>query len=312
MSYKAINIETGENQLQKGSVVSYPNRGPYGNANWRGNCTGEIIKDLLTFYKPTKFLECFAGGGTGYDVAKSLGITNSVHLDLNPQFGGFNLLEDEFPTGFDFCFSHPPYWDIIKYANNMYQIETIDVHQDISQTESYEEFIKQLDKINLKVYQSLMNGARHAILIGDVKKKGKYYSPFKDMQFFGDLESHVIKVQHNTFSSRKNYTNHSFIPIAHEHLIILKKNSVWQVPITIVKKVNKSLKESLLMTWRDILQATLQELGGKASLSEIYPIIEGTKKALKNQHWKEKVRQTLQIHSNFESVEYGVWKLSIA
>lgn len=313
MNYKAVNIDTGENQLRKGSVVSYPERGPYGKTNYRGNCTGEIIKDLLTFYKPTKWLECYAGSGTGLDVAKSLGITNSVHLDLNPQFGGFDLLTDEFPTGYDFCFSHPPYWTMIPYSNFEYKLPTNEPHQnDISHTESYEDFIKQLDKINLKVYQSLVNGGRHALLISDIKKNGKYYSPFKDMQFYGDLESHVVKVQHNTYSSRKNYANYNFIPIAHENLIVLKKNSVWQVPITVVKKITRSLKDSLLMTWRDLIASALQEFGGKASLSQLYKAIEDTQKAKQNEHFKEKIRQTLQINSNFEAVERGVWKLSIA
>ncbi|WP_430510860.1 hypothetical protein [Gottfriedia solisilvae] len=309
MNYKAVNIITGENQLKKGSIVSYPNRGNYGNANYSGNCTGEIIKDLLTFYKPTKFVECFSGSGTGMDVAKALGITNSVHLDLN---NGFDLLKDEIPTGFDFCFSHPPYWDIIKYANHQYQTTEDIQKSDISQIDSYEEFITKLNNINLKIYNSLLNNGRHAILIGDVKKKGKYYSTFKDLEFYGDIESHVIKVQHNTSSSKKNYSNYNFIPIAHEHLIILRKRSIWQLPVTVVEKVNKSIKESLLISWRELLQASLQHLGGTATLNEIYCLIHDSTKAQKNQYWKEKVRQTLQIHNNFESVERGVWKLSIA
>src|SRR5690625_7055862 len=46
------------------SILSYPSRGPYGKSYYRGNCTGYIIRDLLLYYKPKKFLECFAGGGT--------------------------------------------------------------------------------------------------------------------------------------------------------------------------------------------------------------------------------------------------------
>src|SRR5699024_9820772 len=98
------------------SILSYPFRGPYGQANYRGNCTGYIIRDLLNFYKPQKFLECFAGGGTGYDVSRELGYSNSIHLDLNDRFGNFNILRDKLPIGADFVFSHPPYWDIVKYS----------------------------------------------------------------------------------------------------------------------------------------------------------------------------------------------------
>ena len=176
------------------SIVSYPDRGKWGNSRYRGNCTGHIIKDLIQhFYpnsKPKRFVEVFSGGGTGLDVAKDLGITNSVHLDLNT---GWNALRDEIPYGSDFVFSHPPYWDIISYGKQRGNYDP----DDLSNVMSYEEFISKLDRVNAKIYQSLLNGGRHAFLIGDVRKKGKYYSIIKDMTWFGDLESHIIKAQHN-------------------------------------------------------------------------------------------------------------------
>lgn len=46
------------------SIVSYKDRGPYGDSFYRGNCTGHIIKDLIQqFYpgsKPKKFVEIFS------------------------------------------------------------------------------------------------------------------------------------------------------------------------------------------------------------------------------------------------------------
>ena len=43
------------------SIVSYKDRGNFGNSKYRGNCTGYIIKDLIEhFYptsKPKKFIE---------------------------------------------------------------------------------------------------------------------------------------------------------------------------------------------------------------------------------------------------------------
>ena len=47
------------------SVVSYMERGQYGNSKYRGNCSGFVIKDLIKqFYKgskPKKFIEVFSG-----------------------------------------------------------------------------------------------------------------------------------------------------------------------------------------------------------------------------------------------------------
>ena len=154
------------------SIVSYKDRGNFGNSNYRGNCSGYIIKDLIQHFfpnnsKPQKFVEIFSGGGTGKDVANELKISNSLHLDLN---NGWDALTDKIPTGSDFVFSHPPYWDIISY--------------DLSNKMSYEEFIQKLNLVNEKIYHSLINGGRHATLIGDVRKQGKYYSIIKDMQWF--------------------------------------------------------------------------------------------------------------------------------
>lgn len=205
------------------SILSYPSRGPYGKSYYRGNCSGYLIRDILNHYRPKNFLECFAGGGTGFDVARELGYTNSIHLDLNERFGNFNLLTDEIPYGADLVFSHPPYWNIIQYSgkNNVWGDKS---HKDdLSHIHNYDEFVHKLNVINKKIYDSIATGGRHAFLIGDVRRKGKYYSIIKDMAWFGELEAHLIKVQHNTRSSNKRYSNYNFIPIAHEHLLVFKK-----------------------------------------------------------------------------------------
>lgn len=168
-------------------------------------------------------MKYLVGGGTGKDVAKSLNITNSLHLDL---LTGWDALADEIPSGSDFVFSHPPYWDIIKYQYQRNSYHT----NDLSNKMTYEEFIKKLNKVNAKIYCSLVKGGRHAILIGDVRKNGKYYSIIKDMDWYGELESHIIKAQHNCVSDNKTY-NGSFIPIKHEHLLVFRKDEIWMVNI---------------------------------------------------------------------------------
>lgn len=286
------------------TILSYKNRGKWGNANYRGNVSGYVIKDLLEHFRPKKFIEVFSGGGTGKDVCLDLGITNSMHLDL---LNGWNALIDEIPTGSDFVFSHPPYWDIIDYSTQRKSFH----EDDLSNNMSYEHFVSKLDKVNAKIYSSLVNHGRHAFLVGDIRKKGKYYSVIKDMAWIGDLEVHMIKEQHNTVSGRKQY-NGAFIPIGHEHLLIFKKNEIWQVPIKFTQTKVFDLRAFENMTWRDLIQGALEYLGGEANLSSIYEVVQDSKKSQKNKHWKEKVRQTLQIHQNFYSVEKGKWKLNIA
>ena len=289
------------------SIISYPNRGSWGDNKYRGNCSGHVIMDLLEYFQPEKFVEVFAGGGTGFDVARSMGYNNSIHLDLNGRFGTpFNALTDPLPTGSDFVFSHPPYHDIVQYSGNVWG----DSHpDDLSKCRSYVEFIHKLNIVNAKIFNSLVNGGRHATLVGDVRKNGVYYSLMKDMAFYGDLESHIIKAQHNCHSDRQTYSN-TFIPIVHEHLIILRKNQVWAIPIAATKRVIKNIKDSALATWRDLVQAALQQLKGTAKLADLYELLQDTEKAKGNVNFKAKIRQVLQLHDEFEAIDRGIWRLT--
>lgn len=202
------------------SVLSYPQRGPWGKSNYRGNCSGHIIKDVIEAYfpeeMPTQFVEIFSGGGTGKEVALSLGIDNSLHLDL---INGWDALNDEIPVQADFIFSHPPYWNIINYQN----IRRDHNSNDLSSIIDYEIFINKLNLVNKKIYDSLVPGGIHAILIGDVRKKGQYYSIQKDIDWYGNIISHMIKIQHNTLMENYSYSNMNFIPIMHEHLLVFRK-----------------------------------------------------------------------------------------
>ena len=52
-------------EVKMQSIVSYKERGNYGNAKYRGNCSGYIIKDLIEQFfpntTPKKFIEVFSG-----------------------------------------------------------------------------------------------------------------------------------------------------------------------------------------------------------------------------------------------------------
>lgn len=261
---------------------------------------GYIIKDILQqFYpnsKPKKFIEVFSGGGTGKDVAKELDITNSLHLDLN---NGWDALTDEIPSGADFIFSHPPYWDIVSYESqrNSY------FENDLSNQMPYKEFISKLNIVNEKIYHSLIYGGRHAILIGDVRKQGTYYSIIKDMDWYGDLETHIIKIQHNCMSNNKVYSNQDFIPIKHEHLLVFKKNRIWLFNKKETNTIQLNIMEVTNITWRDLIQATIQYLKNKATIDEIYNILVKSKKATNNNYVREKIRQVLNSNANFRKIE---------
>lgn len=285
------------------SVVSYPERGKEGNNKYRGNCSPKLIEDLYNFFKFDSISDYMSGSNTTGAVAQKLGIqANTYDLSL-----GFDLLNCDIPERNEFCFWHPPYWDIIKYSGSQWGDK--EHPSDLSKVQSYEEFIKQIDICMMKQFNALEKGGRLAVLVGDVKRKGKLYSMFCDMLKPGTLEQVVIKEQHNCWSSNVKYSGH-FIPIVHEYLLIVKKDNPYMINIKKTREYSLDIRDSKEVTWKDVVAAILEQLGGEANLSNIYRELQGHCKTAQNPHWQEKVRQTLQTYKNvFKSNKRGIWGL---
>ncbi len=147
--------------------------------------------------------------------------------------------------------------------------------------------------------------------MADIKKNKKLYSMLLDMNKLGTVEQIVIKEQFNCMSNTKTYSNNDFIKIAHEYCLVLRKDEPLIMDYMITKRASMDLRDSINITWKDLVASVLESLGGRAELNKIYNSIEGYRKTSNNAHWKEKVRQTLQIHSNlFCNISKGYWKLA--
>lgn len=210
------------------SIVSYFARGKYGSNAWRGNCSGLLIRDLLEYYRPDTFGDLAVGSGTSIEVAKDLGYTksNTVFSDLNPKYGGVDISNPDldFPL-MDFIFFHPPYYvfpgsSMPTYSGNMWGNEA-NPHDGSRITDPIE-FKRWFDLCNANLYRLLHKGGRMAILMGDSRYRGQYFSMFKNMDIFGEIEQVIIKEQHNCYADSIKYSG-KFIPIEHEYLVIIKK-----------------------------------------------------------------------------------------
>lgn len=192
------------------SIVSYPNRGPYGDHKYPGNCSGYLIKDLVTHFDAKSVFDPAAGSGTTGDVCHELGV-EFLQRDLRD---GFDVLTSQIPSGFDFIFFHPPYWDIVKYSDDP---------RDLSNIRSYKDFIENLAHACKRLLAALEpKGGHLAVLLGDVRKRGKYYFIFRDLiSKLGEPDYPIlIKAQHNVTSFGRRYSIEYFIPLAHEYVLI--------------------------------------------------------------------------------------------
>ena len=294
------------------SIVSYPERGEGGNNRYRGNCSPKLIEDLIGFFKPNEICDYMCGSGTTKAAADKLGISSHLY-DLH---SGFDIINCEIPERPEFIFWHPPYWDIIKYADVMYKASEVQQKYgydpkrlDLSRIGSWNDFVDAMNYAMMKQYTALENGGRMAVLMGDIKKKGKLYSMIAEIMTPGTLENIIIKAQHNCFSDQVEYTGR-FIPILHEYVMIVRKDSPILIPVLMAKKAKIDIRDMPGATWRDVVAAVLEQCAEPVTLTFLYEKIEPHKKAQANKWWKEKVRQTLQCNpKHFSHDGRGLWRL---
>ena len=292
------------------SVMSFPERGNYGDSKGRGNTSGYIIKELIQHFNPRLFVDACEGSGTSKDVCKEMGI-EYVGLDL---YKGQDFTKDyiltQLPRPADICFTHPPYHDMIAYSGSVYGKEILT--GDTSHCRNVEEFISKSQVMLMNQREATKEGGIYCTLIGDQRGgslgKGNfrsYQSDFIQMMPKEELLSVAIKLQHNCMSDTRIY-NGSFIPIMHEYLLIWKKRAKSLFAISF--DIASELQSRVATNWRNAIRIVMMKLQ-KADLNTIYYEIEKVASNLiaNNPNYKAKIRQQLQKHYN--NVERGVWSL---
>ena len=115
------------------SLYHFDASGDYGARSYPGNCGGELIRDLLLYFKPANVFDPMTGSGTCRDVCRELNIA-CTSLDIREGFDAtqsksYDRLGD---TLFDFAWIHPPYWRQKLYT---------DQPGDLSRASTFEAFL---------------------------------------------------------------------------------------------------------------------------------------------------------------------------
>lgn len=305
------------------SFVTFPERGTGGDNKWRGNCSPQVVEavaryvmDCKQYYKNDvkKFtlLDPMSGSGTSKAAADALGV-QSILYDLNPSpasgKGGWDALRDEVDDSADLIFLHPPYHDIIKYSGNMWGTPHPD---DLSRCENYRDFMDKLNFVVKKLFLALRKDGRLAILVGDIRSQGSFYSMQRDLIGIGKLEATITKAQFNCVSDNRTYKK-PFIPIVTEYLLMYHKSDALIFDFSAKKTgcFNVMLQDTEVLTWHHLIRMTIENLGGRAKCSDLYVILADHPKAQKNEHFKERIRATIYEHkSEYLSDGDGCWRLA--
>jgi len=192
------------------SIVSYPQRGPWGDAKFPGNTSGYLLVDLIDYYQPKSILDPMEGSGTTGDVAFDMGDIYYTGLDL---LNGFDLVGDEPEGEYDLIFWHPPYHDVIDYD--------IPHSNNLSRCPSLTDYLDKLRLCMAKLLSHLTRNGHLCILCSDPRKDGIIQPIHSAIIGFNQatLQAALVKLIEGR-SRYFDYGNAPFIPIIHEYVLI--------------------------------------------------------------------------------------------
>jgi hypothetical protein len=200
------------------SLYHFSRAGEYGDRSFPGNCGGNLIKDLLRYFKPASVFDPMTGSGTCLDVCKELGIycwSSDLHQ------GADACDASQFPRAcFEFAWIHPPYWRQKLYTQDS---------RCLSRTPTLEAFLERYRLLIANCAGALAPGGRLAILMGDYQDRQAGFVPLvyhtKRLAFAAGLRqccTDIIRFSHGASSSKKVYRS-SFIPGLHDVCCIFEK-----------------------------------------------------------------------------------------
>jgi hypothetical protein len=230
---------------------------------------------------------------------------------------GFNALRDSILGAIggnevDLVLSHPPYHTMIRYSSSVWGDEAHP--DDLSWCKDDEDFHSKLQCVLLNQRQATKGGGHYGTIIGDLRQQGRYVSYQAEAiarMPADELVAVLIKGQHNCVSDSRGYARMAMPRITHEYILLWRKRE--RQVFELLRGMAVASGDRLRNTWRAIVHMALVQLGGTASLSEIYAAVKAgaQDRCETNNHWQAKVRQVLQLSPDwFASSERGVWGLA--
>jgi hypothetical protein len=141
------------------SLYHFDKAGEYGSRKYPGNCGGNLIRDLLRYFRPRNVFDPMTGSGTCRDVCRELAVP-CLSLDIHEGFDAADASSFQNLTGapFDFVWAHPPYWRQKLYAADV---------RDLSRCPTLDTFLDRYAAFIRNSAGVLSPGGKLAILMGD-------------------------------------------------------------------------------------------------------------------------------------------------
>ena len=199
------------------SLLRYPDRGPWGQSGYMGNCPGFLIVDLLDYFNPKSVFDPMEGSGT----------TGEVCVDCNVEYEGrdlqtgCDLLSGILPDReFDLVFWHPPYWPGFQYSDHP---------TDLSTATTITDYLDRLQAGFRRLLSVMAPEGRLVMLIGDGRKSGIFYSIHTEVIHWKVLPLEAILIKEGDHARRARHFRYGptpFIPTLHEYVLIFTRGAL--------------------------------------------------------------------------------------
>jgi hypothetical protein len=203
------------------SLYHFSRAGEYGNRSYPGNCGGNLIADLMRFFRVRSVFDPMTGSGTCRDVCREMG----VYCYSSDLHAGVDACDaSQFPRAcFEFAWIHPPYWRQKLYTDDP---------RDLSRTPTVDAFLQRYRLLIENCAGALVAGGKLAILMGDYCDRQAGFVPLtyytKQLAFELGLRqccTDIIRFSHGASSSRKVYHS-SFIPGLHDVCMVFERAAI--------------------------------------------------------------------------------------
>lgn len=127
--------------------------------------------------------------GTGIDLSgeftekAKLRIENDLNISLI-NGDSFQELDKLQADSFDICITSPPYWDILNMKRSADKKENINYsnkENDMGNIPNYDDFIRLLGDLFVKVHRCLKSGSYCIVNVMDIRKKSNFYPLHSDL-----------------------------------------------------------------------------------------------------------------------------------
>ena len=135
-----------------------------------------------------------------------------------------------------------------------------------------------------------------------------------DLMRVGQMEAFIVKGQYNCVSDTRSYKK-PFIPVVTEYLLLFHKQDALFFPFAVRRETTVDLRKEDIpgLTWHHLIRLTMEELSGRAKLSDLGDRLAAHPKAKKNPHFRDRIRATAYEHpGQYISCGNGFYALNYA